>query len=320
VIFKGRYHQSSWYTDIPEDWVLAVSDNGWTTNAHGIEWLKHFNSYTKARCVGPWRLLILDGHESHHSVEFLDLCKKNYIIALCMPAHASHILQPLDVGCFSPLKRAYGTEISWMIRHRINHIDKLSFLPAFKAAFKKAITKDTICGGFRGAGLVPFDPDEVLSKLDVRLRNQSATPEQIAAAAIWQAKTPGKPQEFEAQTALLNSRIKSHQNSSPSAILEIARQLSKGATKMAYAAVLQRDRAAALERACEAATERKQRKRKRIQDGGALTGAQGTQKATDTAGNSKRLQKELPADGSASGVRRCSRCKQAGHNSRTCKY
>jgi hypothetical protein len=25
-----------------------------------------------------------------------------------MPAYLSHLLQPLDVGCFEPLKRAYG--------------------------------------------------------------------------------------------------------------------------------------------------------------------------------------------------------------------
>jgi hypothetical protein len=277
----------------------------------------HFNSYTQARCIGSWQLLIFDGHESHHSVEFQDLYKQNRILALCMPAHASHILQPLNVSCFSPLKRAYGNEIGWLIQNCINHINKLSFLPAFKIAFEKAIIKDNIYGGFRGAGLVPYDPNEVLSKLDVQLRNRTATPEQLA--SIWQAKTPGNPQEVEAQTTLLCSRIKSHQNSSPTAILKMARQLSKGATKMAHLTVLQQNRAAALEKACKAATQRKQRKRKRIQEGGALTVAQGIKLSIQKEGGGKRQQKE-PADGSASAVRRCSRCKQPRHNSRTCKY
>ena len=52
-----------------------------------------------------------------------------------MPPHSSHLLQPLDVGCFSPLKRAYSREVEGLIRHYINHITKLEFLPAFKAAF-----------------------------------------------------------------------------------------------------------------------------------------------------------------------------------------
>jgi hypothetical protein len=32
-----------------------------------------------------------------------------------MPAHASHLLQPLDVGCFGPLKQAYGRQIEHQI-------------------------------------------------------------------------------------------------------------------------------------------------------------------------------------------------------------
>jgi hypothetical protein len=33
------------------------------------------------------------------------------------------------------LKRAYSREVESLIRHHINHITKLEFLPAFKAAF-----------------------------------------------------------------------------------------------------------------------------------------------------------------------------------------
>jgi hypothetical protein len=58
--------------------------------------------------TGAKRLLILDGHSSYLTAEFDDFCKKNAIICLCMPAHASHHLQPLDVGVFSLLKGVTG--------------------------------------------------------------------------------------------------------------------------------------------------------------------------------------------------------------------
>lgn len=58
-----------------------------------------------------------------------------------MPAHSSHTLQPLDVGCFSPLKKAYGKHVENLIRLRINHITKLEFLPALKEAFRAAFTE-----------------------------------------------------------------------------------------------------------------------------------------------------------------------------------
>ncbi|KAH7464397.1 hypothetical protein FOMA001_g17659 [Fusarium oxysporum f. sp. matthiolae] len=107
IIGAGKDHLANWYQecDLPGDWVIALSEKGWTDNKLGLEWLKHFDQATAKRTNSRYRLLILDGHESHHSVEFEEYCKENKIITLCMPAHASHLLQPLDVGCFGPLKR-----------------------------------------------------------------------------------------------------------------------------------------------------------------------------------------------------------------------
>jgi hypothetical protein len=110
IIYKGRVHILAWYKeeDIPHNWKLAVSENGWTNNALGLEWLKHFDVFTKTRQVGTYRLLILDGYKSHVNQDFKDYCLEQKILTLCMPAHSSHILQPLDVVCFSPLKLKYS--------------------------------------------------------------------------------------------------------------------------------------------------------------------------------------------------------------------
>ncbi|RFN43212.1 tigger transposable element-derived protein 6, partial [Fusarium flagelliforme] len=145
IIGAGKDHLATWYEecDLPGDWVIALSENGWTNNNLGLEWLKHFDRATAKRTNSRYRLLILDGHESHHSVEFEGYCKENKIITLCMPAHASHLLQPLDVGCFGPLKKAYGREIEHLIRCFISHITKTEFLPAFHAAHQAAITETT---------------------------------------------------------------------------------------------------------------------------------------------------------------------------------
>jgi hypothetical protein len=112
----------------------------------------------------------LDGHESHYSDAFEQHCKKNKIITLCMLAHFSYIFQPLDVACFSPLKKAYGTQIEKLVRARISHITKEDFLPAFCDAFKKSLTESNIRAGFQGAGLVPLSPDIIIAKLDVKLQ------------------------------------------------------------------------------------------------------------------------------------------------------
>jgi hypothetical protein len=183
IIVSGKYHLSTWYQNspLPPDWVIATSSNGWTTNERGLEWIQHFDRHTKPRTTGKYRLLVLDGHESHHSTDFEVYCKDNDIITLCMPPHSSHILQPLDVGCFGPLKRAYGGQIEKRVRAGTTHISKEDFFPAFLAAFQQTMTVQNIQGGFRGAGLVPHDPESVIARLDVKLR--TPTPDAPGVAA-----------------------------------------------------------------------------------------------------------------------------------------
>jgi hypothetical protein len=80
-------------------------------------------------------MLVLDGHESHINAEFEDYCKENNIVTIYLPAHSSYLTQPLDIGCYSVLKKIYSTEISLFIKARITHITKPEFFLIFKAAF-----------------------------------------------------------------------------------------------------------------------------------------------------------------------------------------
>ena len=111
IILAGKLHQAAWYRALPGNWAIVVSDNGWTTDELGYKWIKHFNLHTESQTKGAYRLLILDGHGSHATPEFDQYCTEHKIITLCMPPHTSHLLQPLDVGCFSPLKRSYGYKV-----------------------------------------------------------------------------------------------------------------------------------------------------------------------------------------------------------------
>jgi hypothetical protein len=144
-----------------------MTPNGWINNEMGLEWLKHFNNHIVNRLVGTYRLLIFNGHESHQLADFEVYYKENKIITLCMPPHSSYLLQPLDVGCLGPLKRAYSQEIELLKRRRITHISKTEFLPAFYTAHQVTMIKSNIKGGFRGTGLVPCDLENVISKLDI---------------------------------------------------------------------------------------------------------------------------------------------------------
>jgi hypothetical protein len=209
IVVAGQYHLANWYRDcdFPGDSVIATSPNDWTDNKFGLEWLKHFDRSTTKRSTGPYRLLILDGHESHHSADFEAYCKEKKIITLCMPPHSSHLLQHLDVGCFGALKKAYSRKIEHLIRCSITHISKTEFFPAFYDAFQATLTESNIWGGFRGAGLAPFGPENVISKLDVQLRTPTPPEEAAEPLTPWVSKTPKTA--IEAQSQLNTSKSES---------------------------------------------------------------------------------------------------------------
>lgn len=178
-----------------------------------------------------------------------------------MPAHSSHLLQPLGVGYFAPLKKAYGKQVEELMRSYVDHITKLEFLPALKAAFEVAFTKQNIVGGFQGAGLVPLDQEAVISKLDVKLR--TPTPPQ-AKAATWDPRTSHNPARLASQTKLVRTQITRHRDSSPTPVNEALNQLAKGAQMMAHSAVLLQAEVASLQKANEAATRRMKCQKKLI--------------------------------------------------------
>ena len=172
IIFKGKRYIEEWFEDlsIPHAWRIEVSDNRWTTDMIGLHWLqKCFIPAIQRRRRGGYILLILDGHGSHLTPASDNICKDNNIIPICMPPHSSHLLQPLDVGCFGPLKRVYGSLIEQKARLGFNHIDKLDFLKAYPEAHKKVFTTENIQSGFRATGLLPFLPAAVLDKLQLKL-------------------------------------------------------------------------------------------------------------------------------------------------------
>lgn len=127
IIFKGKVHLESWYETpgLNQDWLIELSENGWTTHETGLLWLQNtFIPFATKYRRGNYTLLVIDGHGSLCTAQFDHICKENNIITICMPPHSSHILQPLDVSCFKPLKQAYGDFIRKRGMLGVSHVDR----------------------------------------------------------------------------------------------------------------------------------------------------------------------------------------------------
>lgn len=238
-----------------------------------------------------------------------------------MPPHSSHLTQPLDVGCFSVLKRAYGRQIETFIKAHINHITKVEFFLAFTAAYRESITVRNCRAGFRGAGLIPFDPQAVLSKLDVRLR--TSTPPRAPSSDVdpWVSRTPSNPTEALSRTTLVRNRIACHQGSSPTPLFETVAALAKGTERMAREMTLLSAEVRSLRAANEALSKRRRAKKTRIRQGGALIveDAQdivAQKEAKEQVQRDSRKERASHKEGHSS-TRRCRACEKPGHNART---
>jgi hypothetical protein len=61
-------------------------------------------------------------------------------------------------------------------RHSINHIDKQDFLTIYPKARMESQSTTNITSAFRATGLVPYDPDQVLSRLNISFRTPTPPP------------------------------------------------------------------------------------------------------------------------------------------------
>ena len=116
LIYQAASKQvrSSWVEDIEvgkHTAFITTSPSGWTNNDIGLAWLEQvFDRYTKKKARQSYRLLIVDGHGSHLTMEFIDYCDDNKILLAIYPPHSTHTLQPLDVAMFKPLSTAYSRQ------------------------------------------------------------------------------------------------------------------------------------------------------------------------------------------------------------------
>lgn len=141
---------------------ISVSPKGWTDQELGSAWLQRdFEPETAARNkTNGYRLLILDGHNSHTTYRFMTFAEKHKILILCLPSHTTHRLQPCDVGAFGPLAATWKSEVNKASSDWVP-IRKSNLLDFYSRARKRAFTEDTIRSAFRKTGIYPLNRNAI---------------------------------------------------------------------------------------------------------------------------------------------------------------
>ncbi|RAL66868.1 hypothetical protein DID88_007650 [Monilinia fructigena] len=134
IIFKAQNTNTAWIpTNTPPNWYFSTSNSGWTSNSHGFEWIcKVFEPESRKISGDQPRLLIMDGHSSHITGSLIAFCIEKEIDLLILPPHCSHLLQPLDVGVYGPMKRYHAQEVDRYSRAGIQRIQRSDWVQLFQ--------------------------------------------------------------------------------------------------------------------------------------------------------------------------------------------
>ncbi|CAF5019851.1 unnamed protein product, partial [Rotaria sp. Silwood1] len=106
----------------------VCSAKRWTNEDLFVDWLENLFIAETEHIPRPL-LLVMDNLSSHISIKSIELALKHEIILLCLPPNTTHTLQPLDVVTFG------------------------------------SFSSSAISGGFRRAGILPWDGDAMKDKV-----------------------------------------------------------------------------------------------------------------------------------------------------------
>jgi len=124
-----------------------------------LEYLQsHFIKYIQRSDPNQQIIIIFDGHKSHINVPVLEWAKKNNIILFVLPAHTSHVLQPLDVACYGPLQKIYNYACQKFIReHPSSKITRYNIAELASNAYVTALSVNNLRAAFEKTGIFPFN-------------------------------------------------------------------------------------------------------------------------------------------------------------------
>ena len=150
------------------------SESGWVNAELFVKWFEFF-----LKCIPPVRpvLLIQDGHSTHISIQLIEMARENNVCLLCLPAHTSHILQPLDVGVFKSFKSNFNKVCGNYMKQNPGRVITADLLASMVGqAYPTAFTPVNVLSGFKKTGIYPFNPSSVDDRQLVPSNALSNTP------------------------------------------------------------------------------------------------------------------------------------------------
>lgn len=158
----------------PDSWGIGKSESGWMTCETFFEYITNvFHPWLLNNDIGFPVILFLDGHTSHLTYHLTEFCQQNKIELVALYPNATHIMQPMDVAVFHPMKSAWKKHVQkWRLDNNGRKMKREEFAPLLNTVFKD-LKKETIANGFVATGLKDLNPENI--KYEKLIQKNSTT-------------------------------------------------------------------------------------------------------------------------------------------------
>ena len=161
IVWGGKTQWESYYNkDDERDATFAVSETGYMDDELGMLYIsQHFEPHTQ---TGRPRILIVDGHSSHIFRPVVQFALDHNIHLIQLLSKSTHILQPLDVGCFALLQATYERyHNEWLTKNPFGVIRKVDFLELLFNTRNEVYTISIVKSAWKATEYWPIDINRV---------------------------------------------------------------------------------------------------------------------------------------------------------------
>lgn len=165
---------------LPDGWSCGRSDNGWMTAFNFYEYIANvFHPWLIKSGIRLPVILYMDGHSSQMTKHLSDFCSIHGIELIAFYPNATHILQPMDVSVFRPIKLMWKTIVNkYRIENKQSAVMKEDFGLLLNKTVDSADVSKCLQNGFRVCGLYPLNADAIdYSKI---VRNQTQSTQEVS--------------------------------------------------------------------------------------------------------------------------------------------
>lgn len=234
TVYKSENMWDTWREGGPKGSRFNRSPSGWFDKTIFEDWFFQIALPFLKKKQGK-KVLIGDNLSAHLSAGVLHACITNNIKYVFLPANASHLCQPLDVGFYGPLKTAWRKVL---MDFKIKNPGRAG-LP--KECFPKLLNslleemegsvRKCLVSGFRRSGIHPLNRNEVYKSLPGYIV-QEVVPERTLDVVDQQPSTSSVPTVNEQRSQVSSPCTScSHSKSVDSSVVDLLQKMRSNSDK-----------------------------------------------------------------------------------------